>query len=112
MQRNPFWKRGFSALFPKTLKTEIPRIGTSCPIRGIFCFANLEGQNLADFQARVRLPLLDLLLHVSEQGRVEEVLDGDAEAVTKLLDGGDGGAVVSTADNIVNRGLGDSAEGA
>ena len=56
--------------------------------------------------------LLDLLLQVSEQLRIEEILNGDSQTITKLLDRGNGGAAVASADDIVHCGLGHAAHAA
>ena len=53
--------------------------------------------------------LLDLLLQFPEQIGMEKVLNGNAQAITELFDGGNGGAVVPPADDIVHSGLGDAA---
>ena len=55
-----------------------------------------------------------LLFHfrfdVFEQIIIEEIDDRDPQPVTQLLKRGDGGAVVATADHIVNSGLRDAAD--
>ena len=56
--------------------------------------------------------LFDLLLQISKELGVEEILDGDSQAVAQLFDGGYRCAVVPAADDIVKRGLGDPAHGA
>lgn len=56
--------------------------------------------------------LFDLLLQISKELGVEEILDGDSKPVAELFDGGYGGAVVPAADDVVQRGLGDPAHGA
>ena len=56
--------------------------------------------------------LLDLLFQVSEQIRIKEVLDGDSQAIAELLDRGNGGAAVASADDIVHSGLGHTADAA
>ncbi len=53
--------------------------------------------------------LFDFLLQTEKQLRIEEILDRDPQAVAQLLDRCDGGAVVSSADNVVHRGLCDTA---
>ena len=42
----------------------------------------------------------------------EKLFNGNAQAITKFLNGGGGGTVVATADNIVDGGLGHAAHGA
>ena len=49
-------------------------------------------------------------LYVFEQIIVEEIDDRDPQAVTQLLQRGDGGAVVAAADHIVHGGLRDAAD--
>ena len=41
---------------------------------------------------------------------MEKFFDGDTQTITQLFDGGDGGAVITPADNIVDGGLGDTAD--
>ena len=52
--------------------------------------------------------LLNLLLQFPEQIRMEKFLNGNAQAITELLDGGNRSAAVAPADDIVHGGLGDS----
>ena len=54
--------------------------------------------------------LFDLLFKVVEEGRVEEVLDGDFKSVTDFFDGGDGGRVISTGDDIIQGWLSQTAD--
>ncbi len=49
---------------------------------------------------------MDFLFQISEQLRVEEVLNRDSQTIAELFDCGDGGAAVSSADNIIYCGLG------
>ena len=56
--------------------------------------------------------LLKFLLQIPEQVRIEELLDGNSQAITKLFDGGNGGAPIAATDNVVDRGLGDTTHGA
>lgn len=49
-------------------------------------------------------------LYVFEQIIIEEVDDRDPQAVAQLLQRGDGGAVVASADHIVHGGLRDAAD--
>ena len=58
------------------------------------------------------IELLDFLFQIPEQLRIEEVLDGDSQAIAKLLDRRNSGASVSAADDIVHRGLGHAAHAA
>jgi len=46
---------------------------------------------------------------MAEQFRVEEVLNGDSQSVAQFFNGRDRGAVVPSADDIVHRGLGNTA---
>ena len=50
--------------------------------------------------------LLDLLFQISEQLRIEEVLNGDFQTIAEFLDRGNGGAAVASTNDIVHRGLG------
>ena len=56
--------------------------------------------------------LFYFLFQVTKQFTVKELLNGDAQAVTQFFDGGDGGAAVAAADNVVDGGLGDTANSA
>ena len=56
--------------------------------------------------------LLDLLLQIPEQLRIKEVLNGDSQTIAELLDCGNGGAAVTSADDIVHSGLGHTADAA
>ena len=56
--------------------------------------------------------LLEFLIQIPEEVRIEELLDGNSQAITKLFDGGNGGAPIAATDNIVHGGLGDTAHGA
>ena len=56
--------------------------------------------------------LLEFLIQIPEQVRIEELLDGNSQAVTKLFDGGNGGAPIAATDDVVDRGLGDTTHGA
>lgn len=61
-------------------------------------------------QQRLRSGLLpDFLLQIPEYIRVEKFFQRDAQPIAKFLDGRDGGAVVSSVDDVVNGGLGYSA---
>ena len=40
---------------------------------------------------------------------MEKIFNGDPQPIAQLLDGGDSGAVVSSADDVIDRGLGDAA---
>ena len=53
--------------------------------------------------------LFDFLFQTDKQLRIEEILDRDPQSVAQLFDRGDRGAVVSSADNVVHRGLCDTA---
>ena len=48
--------------------------------------------------------------YVFEQIIIEEINDRDSQAVAQLLQCGDGGAVVASADHIVHSGLRDAAD--
>ena len=54
---------------------------------------------------------MNFLLQVVKDGSVEELPQGDVQSVAEFLDGGHGGAVISSADDVVERGLGYAAEG-
>lgn len=41
---------------------------------------------------------------------MKKLLDGDSQTITQLFDGGNGGAVIPSADNVVDGRLGDAAE--
>ena len=56
--------------------------------------------------------LLNFLFQVSEQFRVKEFLNGDSQTIAELLDRGNSGAAVSSADDIVYRGLSNAAHAA
>ena len=56
--------------------------------------------------------LLEFLIQIPEQVRIEELLDGNSQAITKLFDSGNGGAPIAATNNVVDRGLGDTAHGA
>ncbi len=45
--------------------------------------------------------LFNLLLQASKQCRTEELLDGNTQSITKLLDGRNGCAVITPTDNVV-----------
>ena len=53
--------------------------------------------------------LLHFLLQMAEQLGMKKFLDGDVQPVAQLLDGGDRGAPVAPADDVVHGGLGDAA---
>lgn len=53
--------------------------------------------------------LFNFLLQMKEQIMFKEFLNGDTETVTQLLNGGNSGAAVSSADNIIDGGLGHAA---
>ena len=46
-----------------------------------------------------------------EGGDIKKFPQGDVQPVAQFLDGGDGGAVVAPADDVVDGGLGHAAEG-
>lgn len=52
----------------------------------------------------------DFLLQIVKQIHIEEVLDGDVEAVTDFLNGGNRGAAVAVVDDVIQGGLGHAAE--
>ena len=54
--------------------------------------------------------LFHFLLQIGKQIRCEKFLYGDPEAIAQLFDGGDGGAVIASADDVVDCGLGDAAD--
>ena len=54
--------------------------------------------------------LFQLLVQTAEEVGAEEGLNGDVKAVAQLLDGGNCGAAIAAADDIVHRGLGDAAQ--
>ena len=56
--------------------------------------------------------LLEFLIQVPEQVGVKELLDGNSQAITKLFDGGNGGASIAATDNVVDCGLCDAADSA
>ena len=56
--------------------------------------------------------LLEFLIQIPEEVRIKELLDGNSQAVTKLFDGGNGGTPIAATNNVVDRGLGDTAHGA
>ena len=56
--------------------------------------------------------LLEFLIQIPEQVRIKELLDGNSQAVTKLFDGGNGGAPIAATDDVVDCGLGDTTHGA
>ena len=56
--------------------------------------------------------LLEFLIQIPEQVRIKELLDGNSQAITKLFDGGNGGAPIAATDDVVDRGLGDTTHGA
>nr|WP_304263368.1 hypothetical protein [Phascolarctobacterium succinatutens] len=56
--------------------------------------------------------MLNFLLQIPEQLRVEKVLNRDSQNITKFLDCGYSGAAVSYADNVVYCGLGHAAHAA
>ena len=49
---------------------------------------------------------------MTEQFTVKKFFKGDTQTVAQLFDGGDGGAVVASADDIVDGGLSDAADAA
>ena len=55
--------------------------------------------------------LPNLLLQILEEGAVEKLQDRDLQPVADLLDGGNGSGGVSAADDVVQRGLRDAADG-
>lgn len=57
-----------------------------------------------------RLALFHFLIQIEEQLVIEKALNGNAKAITELLDGGNGGAVVAAADDVIDGGLGDTAD--
>lgn len=54
--------------------------------------------------------LFDFLFEGKEKGGLEEFRDGDFQPVADFLHGGNGGGVVASADDIVQGGLGDTAD--
>ena len=56
--------------------------------------------------------LLEFLVQIPEQIGIKELLDGNSQAITELFDGGNGGAPIAATNNVVDRGLGDTAHGA
>lgn len=54
--------------------------------------------------------LFQLLVQIAEEVGAEEGLNGDVKAVAQLFDGGNCGAAIAAADDIVHRGLGDAAQ--
>lgn len=56
--------------------------------------------------------LLKFLLQIPEQVRIEELLDGNSQAITKLFDGGNGSAPIAATDDVVHGGLSDATHGA
>ena len=54
--------------------------------------------------------LFHFRFYVFEQIVIEEIDDRDPQAVTQLLQRGDGGAVVAATDHIVHGGLRDAAD--
>ena len=56
--------------------------------------------------------LLKFLIQIPKQVRIEELLDGNSQAVTKLFDGGNGGAPIAATNNVVDHGLSNTAHGA
>lgn len=56
--------------------------------------------------------LLEFLIQIPEQVRIKELLDSNSQAITKLFDGGNGGAPIAATDDVVHGGLGDTAHGA
>lgn len=55
--------------------------------------------------------LFNFLLQICEQVALEEVNDTDLQAVTDLFQGGNGGTVVASADDVAQGRLGDTADG-
>ena len=53
----------------------------------------------------------DFLFQIAEKGRGEKCFNRDIQPVTELFDGCHGSAVVSSAYDVVHRGLGDTADG-
>ena len=53
--------------------------------------------------------LFNFLLQMIEQIMFKEFLNGDTETVAQLLNGGNSGAAVPSADNIIDGGLGHAA---
>ena len=60
---------------------------------------------IAQIKSKITSELLDLLFQIPEQFRVKEFLNRDSQTIAELLDRGYGGAAVSSADDIVDRGL-------
>ena len=56
--------------------------------------------------------LLEFLIQIPEQVRIKELLDGNAKAIAKLFDGGNGGAPIAATDDVVHGGLSDATHGA
>ena len=55
--------------------------------------------------------LFDLLLQIFKQGGGKKIENGDLQSVADLFDRGNGGRIVSTADDIVQRRLRNTANG-
>ena len=55
---------------------------------------------------------MNLLFQIPKQLGIEEVLDGDSQTIAELLDRGNSGAAVASADDIVHCGLGHAAHAA
>ena len=56
--------------------------------------------------------LLNFLFQIPKKITVKEIQNRDVQPVTDFLDGGDGGALIAAADDIVQCGLGDATQGA
>ena len=56
--------------------------------------------------------LLEFLIQIPEQVGIKELRDSNSQAIAKLFDGGNGGAPIAATNNVVDRGLGDTAHGA
>ena len=56
--------------------------------------------------------LFDFLFQTTEQLGIKELLNGNAQSVAQLFDGRNCRAVIATADNVIDRRLGDTTHAA